>query len=73
MHFLIPNIFTANPSVGSLETVLGNTGANKSSPLEILKLKIWLCSTTEKVWENFQSDFLYYSLSKCVSRYIEVP
>ena len=37
MHFLIPNIFIANPCVGSLETVLGNISANKSSPLEILK------------------------------------
>ena len=51
--------FIANPSVGSLETVLGNVSANISCPLEILKLKILLCSSTEKVGENFQPEFLH--------------
>ena len=65
MHFLTPDIFfIANLSVGPIESVLGNISANESSPLEILKLEIWLCSTTEKVQENFPPECLHYNLSK---------
>ena len=40
MHFLIQNIFIANPFVGPIETILRNISANESSTLEISKLKI---------------------------------
>ena len=43
------HFFIANLSVGPIETALRNISANKSSPLEILKLNILLCSTTEKM------------------------
>ena len=42
-----------SPSVGLIETVFTNKSANESCRQEVLTVILWLCSTTEKVQDNF--------------------